>query len=70
MTDRHFSRRKAFNIIKPQERDQSKVLFEQLCYSYNGKSINNCMIVIYFMDYFHKNWYAIRNEWVVTGKHD
>jgi len=57
--------------ITPQERDQSKVLFEKICYSHNEEEYQKLydtlksFALAQVMDYFDKNWHAIRNEWAV-----
>jgi len=57
--------------ITPQERDQSKVLFEKLCYSDNEEEYQKLYDTLksfapaQVMDYFNKNWHPIRSEWVV-----
>jgi len=54
--------------ITPQERDQSKVLFEKLCYSDNEEEYQKLYDTLksfapaQIIDYFHKNWHPIRHE--------
>lgn len=62
--------------ITPQERDQSKALFEKLCYSHNEEEYQKLYDTLksfapaQVMDNFHKNWHTIRNEWLVGMTYD